>query len=112
MIDKIKNNGNYIIFGILVSLIITFISLIALACILTYTSVSENIINPSIIVINAISIFIGTTIALNNQKSKGILKGSICGTGYILIMYLLSSIVSMDFKIGISSGIMLITSMV
>ena len=74
MIDKIKNNGNYIIFGILVSLIITFISLIVLACILTYTSAPESIINPSIIVINAISIFIGTTIALNNQKNKGILN--------------------------------------
>ena len=48
--------------GVVISLGVTFILLLIFAAILTYTNVSETIINPVIIVITAISILIGSSI--------------------------------------------------
>ena len=48
--------------GVGISLLTTFILLLIFATMLTYTQISETIINPVIIVITAISILIGSSI--------------------------------------------------
>ena len=52
-----------IIKGVIISLITTLVLLFIFSIVLTYTNVSENLITPVIIVVTAISIFIGSTIA-------------------------------------------------
>lgn len=47
--------------GVFISIIFTVILLIIFALILTYTNVNENVINPVIIIITAISILIGSS---------------------------------------------------
>ena len=111
-IKKINTNMNYMAKGLITSLIFTFISLIILSAILTYTSISENVGNSAIIIINSVSILIGSGITTKNQKSKGILKGSLCGLGYIGIIYLISSLISLDFTVNTSSIIMIVTSVI
>ena len=112
--EKIKNisNINYIIKGMLISIVITFVSLVVLSAILTYTDVSENISNSAIIVINGISILIGSSIAIRKQKSKGLLKGGLLGLLYIAIIYLISSLISLDFSLDLNSILMIVFSIV
>ena len=109
--ENIKNNISYIGKGIIISLIFTFICLLILSIILTYTPITESIETSSIIIINCISILIGSSISTIKQKSKGIIKGAITGGVYIGIIYLISSIVSMSFGLNISSIIMIISSL-
>ena len=109
MVEDLKNNANVIIKGILFSILIVFIGLIILSCILTYTSVSEHIEASAIIVINSISILIGSSICTISEKQNGIIKGTIVGTCFMIFMYLTSSFISLNFSINIHSFLMIIT---
>ena len=52
--------------GIFISLIATIVFLLIFSIILTYSNVKEDIINPVIIIITAISILIGSSISSRN----------------------------------------------
>ena len=54
--------------GVGISLIATVIMLIIFSIILTYTNINENVINPVIMIITAISILIGSS--LGNVKIR------------------------------------------
>ena len=83
MEENIKKNINYIGKGIIISLIFTMVSLIILSAILTYSSISENIETSSIIIINIISILIGSSFCTLKEKNKGMIKGTAVGAIYI-----------------------------
>lgn len=112
MSENIKNNINYIGKGILISLAFTIICLIILSAILAYSSISENIETSSIIIINIISILLGSSFCTLKENNRGMLKGICVGGLYIGIIYIFSSIVSMKFSLNISSLIMIITSII
>ncbi len=111
--ENISENGNNIkkvIKGSAFSIIITLIGLLVYSIILSYTSVSESTIPTIVIIITAISILIGSTISTSNIKKNGIINGMFVGLIYIAIIYLLSSIVTGNFLLNITSIIMIITS--
>lgn len=112
--EKVKNINkfNFIVKGVLGSFIFTFIALLILSIILTYTNVSEKIGTSAIIIINAISILLGSSISTKTEKNNGIIKGGICGLIYILIIYLFSSFISMNFYLNMNSIITIITSII
>ena len=110
--EKIKNNINYIGKGIIISLVFTVFSLIILSIILTYSSIPESIETSSIIIINIISILIGSAFSTLKENSRGMIKGIAVGGIYIGILYISSSIISMKFSINISSLIMIVTSLI
>ena len=113
MSENISENGNNIkkvIKGSAFSIIITLIGLLVYSIILSYTSVSESTIQTIVIIITAISILIGSTISTSNIKKNGIINGMFVGLIYIAIIYLLSSIVTGNFLLNITSIIMIITS--
>ncbi len=112
MEENIKKNINYIGKGIIISLIFTMVSLIILSAILTYSSISENIETSSIIIINIISILIGSSFCTLKEKNKGMIKGTAVGAIYIATIYIISSIVSMKFTLSINSIIMITTSII
>lgn len=103
--------GN-IIKGVIISMIFTLIFLFIFSIILTYTSVSETFIAPVIIVITAISIFIGSSIGNIKMKKNGMLNGAVIGAIYLLSIYLLSGIINQNFSLTIQSIIIIITGMV
>ena len=77
---EVKNKNFFsILKGLGIAFIITFIFLLILAIVLTYTDVSENIINPTIIIITAISILIGSCISNIKIKKNGLINGGILG---------------------------------
>ncbi len=105
-----ENNIIKILKGSAISIIITLIGLLIYSIILSYTSVAETTMPVTIIIISAISILIGSTISTSNIKKNGIINGMFVGLIYIAIIYLLSSIVTGNFLLNITSIIMIITS--
>lgn len=113
MDSKVKENSNLvqIIKGVLISLISTIILLFIFSTILTYTSLSETCINPVIIVLTGISIFIGSSISNIKMKKNGLLNGALIGGIYLLTIYILSSSINMNFSFSIETVILILAGM-
>lgn len=112
-VEKVKGkNVFYIIKGLIITLIATFILLLILSSLLVYTNLSENIINPTIIIITAVSILLGSSIANIKIKNKGIINGGIIGAIYMISIYLISSIMNQNFSLTLYSSIMIVTGVV
>ena len=80
--------------------------------ILTYTNVSEKLINPFIIVVTAISIFIGSSIGSLKLQKQGILSGALIGGIYLISLYIISGIINNNFSMTIQSIILIISGMI
>jgi len=98
--------------GVILSLIFTLIFLFVFSIILTYTNISESFITPVIIVITAISIFIGSSIGNIKMKKNGLLNGALIGGIYLLSIYLLSGLISQNFSLTTQSIIIIIAGMI
>lgn len=105
---KVKN----IFKGVSIAIIFTLLSLFIFAIILTYTNVQESFIQPVIIVITAISIFIGSSIGNIHMQKNGILNGGIIGATYLIIIYMISSIINNNFKITKETIIIMVAGMI
>ena len=92
--------------GIAISLIFTLILLIIFATVLTFTNIGEEVINPVIIVITAISILLGSSIGNMKIRKNGLLNGGIIGGLYILLIYFISSMLNWNFGLNLQSIIM------
>ena len=103
-----KKNLKNISIGICISIFITAICLFVFSILLTYTNISENTITPTIIIITGISVLIGSSIGNVKIKKNGIINGAIIGGGYILILYLISSLINVEFTLNFKSVIMII----
>ena len=90
-----------------ISLLMTVILLIIFSLLLTYTNIQENVINPVIIMITAVSILIGSSIGIGKMKKDGLINGAIVGVVYMIVIYLISSILNWEFKLNIQSIIMI-----
>ena len=110
--DNLKANIIRIIKGSLLSIIVSVIFLIIFAMLLTYTSLSENTITPVVLAIVGLSILLGSYLSTKKINKKGILNGGIVGIIYMLILYIISSVIFMDFSINASSIIMIICGII
>ena len=93
--------------GVGISLIATLVMLIIFSIILTYTNIQENVINPVIMIITAISILIGSSLGNIKIKKNGLINGGIIGAVYIIIIYSISSILNWRFSLNIQTLIMI-----
>lgn len=100
-----------IIKGVIISIIFTLIFLFIFSIILTYTNISEEFITPVIIVVTAISIFIGSSIGNLKIKKSGLLNGALIGGLYLLSIYLLSGIINHNFGLTMQSVIIIVAGM-
>lgn len=112
MEENISRNFINIIKGVIISIIFTLIALFIFSIILTYTNISEQFINPVIIVTTAISIFIGSSIGSLKMNKNGLLNGALIGGIYLISLYLLSGIINKNFSINMHSLIIIISGMV
>lgn len=96
--------------GVLISLVVSFVLLAIFAIVLTYTSVSENTIVPVIIVVTGISILVGTILESKKIVKNGIWLGGIIGLVYVLILYIISSLLNADFSINTQSFILILVA--
>lgn len=94
--------------GVIISFLVTMILLFIFSIILTFSNIGENVINPVIIMITAVSILIGSSIENMKIKKQGLLNGGLIGALYILMIYFISSMLNWNFSLGIQSIIMII----
>lgn len=113
---ELKTNNNAtlknVVKGILISFLITVILLFIYALFLTFTSIGENTITPVIIVCTAISILIGSSIGNRKIEKNGMANGAFIGGGYILVLYLTSSLLSANFSINFKTIIMIVVGII
>ena len=94
-----RSNITKIIKGIIFSYIITIPIFIIFAFILTYTDFPEKFITPAVVIVTITSILMAGSIASKSLKSRGWLNGGIVGLIYMLVLYLLSSILFNNFSL-------------
>ena len=109
MENKIKMNQNIfrVIKGSGLAIIISLVLLLIYATLLTTTDISETTMTPVVITISGISILIGSSISSLKIKKQGMLNGALVGMIYMLIIYLLSSILLEGFTIDVKSIMMI-----
>lgn len=108
--EVLETNNNHlfsIIKGTLIAFFVTVIALMVFSILLVYTDLSEETIKPVIITITGISILIGSSIGTRKLKKNGLINGAIIGILYILIIYIISSILNSNFTINLMSLIMI-----
>ena len=79
-----------------------------LSLIMSNTNINDSLLYPIIIGIATFSILIGGFCIARNKKEKGIISGSLVGIVYILCLYILSSIILLDFSLTINSLIFIV----
>ena len=101
-------NSIYIAKGTGIALILTLILLIIFSFILTYTNISEITIEPVTMIITGASILLGSFLGNIKIRKNGMLNGGIVGITYLLILYLVSSLLNWKFGLNLQSIIMII----
>ena len=111
---KVENSNNIIRIckGLMFSFIITLISILVFAILLTYTNISENIIPIVIIILTFISILIGSIMAVKKINRNGMLNGGIIGGVYVILIYLISSILNTGFSLNVYTLIMILAGII
>lgn len=112
MEESISRNFLNILKGVIISIIFTLIFLFIFSIILTYTNIRETFIAPVIIVITAISIFIGSSIGNIKMRKNGMLNGALIGGIYLLSIYILSGLINQNFSLSTGSIIIIVSGMV
>lgn len=108
----ILNNYKILFKSVCCAVILSLICLFVLSVILAITSVKENIMSISIVFISALSILISSFYASKKIKEKGIISGAIIGFLYMLILYIISSIVNGEFSMALETIIMIISGII
>lgn len=109
MENKIKMNQNIfrVIKGSGLAIIISLVLLLIYATLLTTTDISETTMPPVVMTISGISILIGSSISSLKIKKQGMLNGALVGMIYMILIYLLSSILLVGFTIDMKSIMMI-----
>lgn len=108
--ERSNKNSNFINVarGSIIAITITLVCLVIFSVILSNTEVAESTINPVIILVTAVSIFVGSIMSVSRISKRGIINGGIVGMIYFLAIYILSGIVNSNFSINISGIILII----
>lgn len=108
----VKNQSNIvnIIKGIILSYGISLLLLFIFSVLLTYTSISESLIPPVILVITIISIIIGSSISSSKIRKNGLINGGLIGFFYIIALYLISSLMQTGFALNLYAILMIVFS--
>ena len=92
-----SKNVKIIMKSILTGYLITLILIFAYAAILAYTKIPESTIPTCLFLIGMVSVFLSSSFAVIKIKKNGLKNGGIIGLGYVLILYILSSIFESNF---------------
>ena len=109
-IEYIENPNFIAVFikAIAISMICSLILIFVLSFLVSNTNLKEDIINPAVIFISAVSVLIGGFMVSKKIKKKGILWGALVGILYMLIMYIVSSLMNMNFSIDLNAIAMIV----
>lgn len=110
--NNFSNNVKNIMKGIILAFFITIVMLFIMSILLCYTNMKENLIEPCIIFTSSFSILIGSFSVMKRVKQRGLIYGMALGIIYMLIIFVASSFISMDFSFGMETIIMMILGII
>lgn len=94
--------------GMCLSMGITLMMILILSIILSVSNIKENVIMPTVIFISSFSILIGAFLVSKKIDQKGIIYGSALGLIYMVVLYLISSILNFDFSLNGNAIVMIV----
>ena len=77
-----------------------------------FTNISDSIIPIVIVFLTFVSILIGSIISMRKVSKNGLINGAIIGGTYVLLLYLISSILNTGFTFNIYTVIMIIAGII
>lgn len=86
--------------GILAAYIITIPAFMLFALILSNTDFPQKLVSPAVIITTIISVLTAGSVSTKGVRNKGWLNGGIVGFIYMLVLYMISSLVFKDFVIN------------
>ncbi len=92
--------------GLLTACLLTFILLSISALIITYSPISEDTVSAFSIICVIVSALIGGMMAAKNASQRGFLKGALAGGIYILVLYMIASLVSERFLLNAHTAVL------
>jgi putative membrane protein (TIGR04086 family) len=85
--------------GLLASIIVTVFAFILLALIMANTDFPQRFITPAVVLTTIASVLTAGSVSTRGIHNKGWLNGSVVGLIYMIMLYLVSSLVYNDFSI-------------
>ena len=108
-VSKEKNNNIIkVIKGSAIAIILTTIFLSIYALLLSTTDISETTMVPVVWVVTGISILIGSSMSTVSIKNKGMLNGLLVGLIYMVVLYIISSMMIVGLEFNTNSIIMIL----
>lgn len=98
--------------GLMISFIVSLISIFIFSILLAYTNISDSIIPIVIVFLTFVSILIGSIISMRKVSKNGLINGAIIGGTYVVLLYLISSILNTGFTFNIYTIIMIISGII
>ena len=98
--------------GLLISILVTLLAIFIFSILLAYTNISERVIPIVIIIMTFISILIGSIISMRKVSNNGMINGAIIGGTYVMLHYLISSILNTGFGLNVYTIIMVIAGII
>jgi|GEM_PF-2165719 len=89
--------------GVLCAVIVTLLFILGFALVVQLSGMSSSVITPVMQVVKVVCIFVAVVIALKPAKSKGWLYGALVGFLYMILTYVIFSLLDGQFNIGLSA---------
>ena len=89
--------------GVLCAVIVTLLFILGFALIVQLAGLDNNIISPVMQVVKVVCIFVAVAIAIKPAKSKGWLFGALVGLLYMVLTFLIFSLLDGKFTIGFTA---------
>ena len=95
-----KNIMTGVLRGSLFAVAVSLVAILLFAVIIKITSISDNLIDPVNQAIKGISILMGCFNAFKSSSTNGLIKGILIGIVYVVMSFLIFSILNGQFSFG------------
>ena len=89
--------------GVLCAVIVTLLFILGFALVVQLSGMSSAVITPIMQVVKVVCIFVAVAIAIKPAKSKGWLFGALVGLLYMVLTFLIFSLLDGKFTIGFTA---------
>ncbi len=89
--------------GVLTAAVITLLFILGFALVVQLAGLNNKVITPVMQVVKVICIFVAVAIAIKPAKSKGWLYGALVGLLYMILTFLIFSLLDGKFNIGLNA---------
>lgn len=89
--------------GVLCAVVVTLLFILGFALVVQLSGLSNDVIAPVMQIVKVVCIFMAVVIALKPAKSKGWLYGALVGLLYMILTFILFSLLDGKFTVGLGS---------